>query len=65
MKTRFYSLLLILGLAANVSAQFQMQPNPAKNWQNQSIEQDSVYGTGSDKALELLKGIYCRNSCSN
>ncbi|HSY76872.1 MAG TPA: S8 family serine peptidase [Bacteroidia bacterium] len=56
MKTRFYWLLLILGLAANASAQFQMQSNPAKNWQNQSIEQDSVYGTSSDKALELLKG---------
>ncbi len=28
---------------------------PPKNWQNESIEQDSVYGTGSDKALELLK----------
>src|SRR5579872_4691669 len=32
------------------------QANPPKNWQNESIESDSVYGTGSDKALELLKG---------
>ncbi len=43
-------------LSVNVSAQGFMGPNPAKNWQNQSIEQDSVYGTGSDKALEMLKG---------
>jgi len=33
----------------------QMGPKPAKNWQNESIEKDSVYGTGSDDALNLLK----------
>lgn len=43
-------------LSANVSAQFMGMAPPAKNWQNQSIESDSVYGTGSDKALEFLKG---------
>lgn len=34
----------------------QMGPKPAKNWQNESIEKDSVYGTGSDAALQLLQG---------
>ncbi len=48
---RQLSALLALGiLSINANAQ-----NPAKNWQNKSIEQDSVYGTGSDKAIELLK----------
>lgn len=54
-------LLPFLGISAllsiNASGQFMgMGSNPAKNWQNQSIESDSIYGTGSDKALELLKG---------
>lgn len=43
-------------LTINASAQMGMGPNPSKNWQNQSIEKDSVYGTGSDEALDLLKG---------
>src|SRR5271155_5024300 len=44
-------------LSINVSGQmFSMGSNPAKNWQNESIEKDSVYGTGSDEALKLLKG---------
>jgi len=50
-------LFVLIISSIKVLAQFpQMQANPAKNWQNESIEQDSVYGTGSDKALELLKG---------
>src|SRR5580693_8125275 len=50
--------LFALGaLSIQVAAQSMlMSSNPPKNWQNESIEQDSVYGTGSDKALELLKG---------
>jgi cell wall-associated protease len=47
----------ILLITIRVPAQvFSMGSNPAKNWQNESIEKDSVYGTGSDEALELLKG---------
>jgi len=54
---RLLGLLFAAGtLSFNVSAQGFMGPNPAKNWQNQSIESDSVYGTGSDKAIEFMKG---------
>jgi cell wall-associated protease len=49
-----FSLLAIL--SSNASAQMGMFSSPPKNWQNESIETDSIYGTGSDKALELLKG---------
>lgn len=43
-------------LSANVWGQmFPGAPRPPKNWQNESIEKDSVYGTGSDEALQLLK----------
>ncbi len=50
------SLLLAFGsVTTNISAQGFMGANPAKNWQNKSIEKDSVYGTGSDAALEFLK----------
>ncbi len=50
---RTFPLLFVFGilLALNTSAQ-----NPAKNWQNEDLAKDSVYGTSSDKALELLKG---------
>ena len=56
--THLRSLLLLtaLGVFSFASAQMQMQPNPAKNWQNENLEKDSVYGTGSDSALALLKG---------
>ena len=48
------SFLFIFGIVSfNASAQFG--PKPAKNWQNESIEKDSVYGTGSDEALDFLK----------
>ncbi len=57
MKKHFYHLSFLLGLGLfSFSASAQMGPNPPKNWQNQSIEKDSVYGTGSDEALEFLKG---------
>ncbi len=47
---------LSLMLSTHLSAQMMgMGSNPAKNWQNESIESDSVYGTGSDNALGLLK----------
>src|ERR1700679_3337189 len=50
----FFGLSILL--SANISGQFMgMSSNPAKNWQNQSIESDSVYGTGSDNALGLVK----------
>jgi len=51
-----YLILFALGLLSfSVSAQF-FTPDPAKNWQNESFDHDTVYGTESDKALELLKG---------
>jgi cell wall-associated protease len=49
-------LVLASLLTLHASAQPMHASSPPKNWQNESIEQDSVYGTGSDKALELLKG---------
>jgi subtilisin family serine protease len=50
---RTFPILIVFGIlfALNISAQ-----NPAKNWQNEDLTKDSVYGTSSDKALELLKG---------
>jgi len=59
MKRYIHSVAILLGLSFysfTLTAQSAKMPAPAKNWQNESIEQDSVYGTGSDKALELLKG---------
>ncbi|MGP8217399.1 MAG: S8 family peptidase [Bacteroidia bacterium] len=55
---RLFSLLFIwVTFSFNVSGQSsQMHTTPANNWQNESIEQDSVYGTGSDRALNFLKG---------
>ena len=54
----FSGLFLFSAASLNVFCQSpQMQANPPKNWQNEGIEKDSVYGTGSDKALELLKGL--------
>lgn len=45
---------LIAGIVSiNATAQFGTKP--AKNWQNESIEKDSIYGTGSDEALDFLK----------
>lgn len=41
-------------LSFNATGQF-MGPKPAKNWQNESYSQDSVYGTSSDEALAWLK----------
>lgn len=51
-------LLFALGiLSLNATGQsFTKHSKPAKNWKNESLGQDSVYGTGSDKALGLLKG---------
>lgn len=51
---RLLSVLFSLGILSYTAAG-QMGPKPAKNWQNKSIEKDSVYGTGSDEALDLLK----------
>jgi cell wall-associated protease len=52
---RILPFLFAFGIVSyNASAQF-MGADPAKNWQNESIEKDSVYGTGSDEALDLLK----------
>jgi cell wall-associated protease len=50
---RLFPILFVFGIlfSLNTSAQ-----NPAKNWQNEDLTKDSVYGTSSDKALELLKG---------
>lgn len=52
---RLLPILFSLGIVS-YQATGQMGPKPAKNWQNESIEKDSVYGTGSDEALDLLKG---------
>lgn len=55
MKKQLLALSVSLAFGSAAFAQF-MGPNPSKNWQNKSFEKDSVYGTGSDAALELLKG---------
>jgi cell wall-associated protease len=51
---RHLTFLFSLGILCH-SAIGQMGTKPAKNWQNEGIEKDSVYGTGSDEALNLLK----------
>ncbi len=58
MKKHFLPLSLLLSplLLTGIASAQMGGAAPAKNWQNQSIEKDSVYGTGSDEALELLKG---------
>jgi len=50
-------LFALVIMSFHVSGQIlpMMQPNPAKNWQNECFEKDSVYGTCSDEALALLK----------
>jgi len=47
----FSGLALVLLLTANLYAQ-----NAPKNWKNEDLAKDKVYGTSSDKALESLKG---------
>ncbi|HTB07917.1 MAG TPA: S8 family serine peptidase [Bacteroidia bacterium] len=54
--THLKSLSLLIALGSFSFASAQQMSNPAKNWQNESYEKDSVYGTGSDMALETLKG---------
>lgn len=49
-------IVFAIGLALNTSAQSFKTTKPPMNWKNESIEKDSVYGTGSDAALALLKG---------
>jgi cell wall-associated protease len=60
MKKHLNSFFILAGLGFAsfnaVGQSMKMPAAPAKNWQNESLEQDSVYGTGSDKALDLLKG---------
>ena len=46
-----FLLTLTVSFIFNGSAQ-----NPPKNWKNEDLAKDSVYGTSSDKALALLKG---------
>lgn len=53
---RQLSLFTVIVFAAHsVFGQSPKSQSPPKNWQNESIEKDSVYGTGSDQALALLK----------
>ena len=47
----FSGFALVLLLTANLYAQ-----NAPKNWKNEDLAKDKVYGTSSDKALESLKG---------
>ncbi len=57
MKPIFRSVLPLFAsviMALPVFGQPQQKQTSSKNWQNKSIETDSVYGTGSDQALALL-----------
>lgn len=47
-----FSSVLVLSFFSLIAT---AQSDPGKNWQNKSIEKDSVYGTGSDEALQFLK----------
>lgn len=55
MKKHLYLIPFLFAGLLSVSAAGQMGYKPAKNWQNECSEKDSVYGTCSDQALSWLK----------